>query len=54
MLDNELFDEWLKMMPIFQVDYVNSDYKDFNRRVNEKIRARNVEIVEELLAEGEI
>lgn len=57
LLDNELFDEWLKMMPIFQVDFVNSDYKDFNRRVNEKIRARNVEIVEELLAElaeGEI
>lgn len=52
LLENENFDSWLKTMPVFQVDFANSDYGDFNRRVNEKIRARNEEIVRILLEEG--
>lgn len=39
-------------MPIFQVDFANSDYGDFNNRVNGAIRARNEEIVRILLGEG--
>ena len=38
-------------MPVFQVDFVNSEKGDFNRRINEKIRARNEEIVRILLEE---
>lgn len=52
MLDNGNFDKWLKAMPVFQVDYANSDHGDFNARVNEKIRVRNEEIVNILLQEG--
>lgn len=52
LLDNANFDSWLKAMPIFQVDFANSDYGDFNNRVNAKIRARNEEIVRILLSEG--
>lgn len=52
LLDNENFDMWLKAMPVFQVDFANSDCGDFNSRVNAKIRARNEEIVRILLSEG--
>lgn len=52
LLDNENFDMWLKAMPVFQVDFANSDRGDFNNRVNAKIRARNEEIVRILLSEG--
>ena len=51
-LEHERFDSWLRAMPVFQVDFANSDYGDFNRRVNEKIRARNEEIVRILRIEG--
>lgn len=51
-LEHECFGSWLKAMPVFQVDFANSDYGDFNRRVNEKIRARNEEIVRILRIEG--
>lgn len=51
-LEHERFGSWLKAMPVFQVDFANSDYGDFNRRVNEKIRARNEEIVRILRIEG--
>lgn len=43
---------WLKAMPVFQVDFANSDRGDSNNRVNAKIRARNEEIVRILLSEG--
>lgn len=52
LLENENFSDWLKAMPIFQVDFANSDYGDFNNRVNGAIRARNEEIVRILLGEG--
>ena len=52
LLESENFDNWLRLMPVFQVDFANSDYGDFNRRVNEKIRARNEEIVRILGEEG--
>lgn len=52
LLDNENFDMWLKAMPVFQVDFANSDCGDFNNRVNAKIRTRNEEIVRILLSEG--
>lgn len=52
LLENESFDEWLKYMPVFQVDFLNSDEGDFNRRVNAKIRERNEQIVRILLADG--
>ena len=51
LLENENFDTWLRALPVFQVDFANSDYGDFNRRVNEKIRARNENIVRILIAE---
>ena len=52
LLENDNFDAWLKAMPVFQVDFANSSYGDFNRRVNEKIRARNEYIVSVLSEEG--
>ena len=52
LLENESFEEWLKYMPVFQVDFLNSDEGDFNRRVNAKIRERNEQIVQILLADG--
>ena len=52
LLESENFDNWLRLMPVFQVDFANSDHGDFNRRVNEKIRARNEEIVRILGEEG--
>lgn len=52
LIENEHFDVWLRTMPVFQVDFANSDYGDFNRRINEKIRARNEEIVSILLREN--
>lgn len=50
LLDNPNFDKWLSVMPIFQVDFLNSDYKDFNRRVNERIRSYNENLVASLIA----
>ena len=52
LLENDNFDAWLRAMPVFQVDFANSSYGDFNRRVNEKIRARNKYIVSVLSEEG--
>lgn len=52
LLENENFDRWLEIMPVFQVDYANSNHGDFNARVNAKIRMRNEEIVRILLQEG--
>lgn len=48
-IDHEDFDKWLSIMPVFQVDFVNSDYGDFNNKVNAKIIAYNQKLVEELL-----
>lgn len=54
LLDNVGFDRWLKIMPIFQVDLANSNYGDFNNRVNAAIRARNEEIVRILAGGGSV
>ena len=54
LLDHANFDSWLKLMPIFQVDFANSDYGDFNNRANAAIRARNEEIVGILLDGGSV
>ena len=40
------FDEWLKNMPIVLCDYMNCNADNFNARLNEKIRAYNVKLVE--------
>ena len=50
-IDNENFDKWLSIMPVFQVDFVNSEYGDFNNKVNAKIIAYNQKLVAELLSE---
>lgn len=44
-LDDPRFDEWLKVMPIVHTDYSNCNNKDFNRRINEKLRAYNEQLV---------
>ena len=49
-IDHENFDKWLSIMPVFQVDFVNSDYGDFNNKVNAKITLYNQKLVEDLLA----
>lgn len=41
LLNNDNFDEWLAAMPIFMVDYANSNYKQFATLINEKIIAAN-------------
>ena len=50
-IDNDNFDKWLSIMPVFQVDFVNSEYGDFNNKVNTKIIAYNQKLVAELLSE---
>lgn len=40
-LEHKDFDKLLSAMPVLQVDFVNSDAKDFNARANAKIRAYN-------------
>lgn len=49
LIDNENFDTWLKAMPVFQVDFCNSDRGDFNNRVNEKIKSYNVDLIEDII-----
>lgn len=41
LVENEKFDYWLSQMPVFQVDFVNSDKGGFNEKVNAKIHAYN-------------
>lgn len=48
-LDDPRFDEWLKAMPIVHTDYSNCNNKDFNKRINEKLRAYNENLVAGLL-----
>lgn len=50
LLEHKDFDKWLTAMPVFQVDFVNSNKGDFNNRVNQKIIAHNTETVAKLLA----
>lgn len=50
LLENDSFDRWLTYMPVFQVDFCNSDKGDFNNRVNAKIREHNQNTVNELLS----
>ncbi|MBR5173649.1 MAG: hypothetical protein IKW16_01730 [Clostridia bacterium] len=49
-IDHEDFDKWLSIMPVFQVDFVNSEYGDFNNKVNGKITAYNQKLVADLLS----
>ena len=44
-LNLDYFDDMLSVMPVFQVDYVTSTYKDFNKLVNEKIRKHNEKLI---------
>ncbi len=44
-LDDPRFDDWLKAMPIVHTDYTNCNNKDFNKRINEKIRQYNQQLV---------
>lgn len=41
LLNNTNFDEWLKVMPIFMVDFANSNNGQFNSRINELMIAYN-------------
>ena len=50
-IDHEDFDKWLSIMPVFQVDFVNTDYGDFNNKVNAKIIAYNEKLIQDLLAD---
>lgn len=45
LVENDNFDRWLTYMPIFQVDFCNSDKGDFNNKVNEKIKNHNQNLV---------
>ncbi|MFA5687240.1 MAG: hypothetical protein WCZ47_03570 [Bacilli bacterium] len=45
LLENDNFDQWLEAMPIFMVDFANSNYKDFAKLINEKIIAANQNLV---------
>jgi len=40
-VDHESFDAWLSVMPVFLVDYCDSTYGDFNRKVVERINNFN-------------
>lgn len=52
LVENEDFYEWLRAMPVFQVDFANSSYGDFNAKVNALIRSYNEQIVALLVEEG--
>lgn len=41
LLNHANFDGWLKVMPIFMVDFANSNSGQFNKKINEKIIAYN-------------
>ncbi len=51
LIEHENFDKWLTYMPIFQVDFCNSNHGDFNNRVNKLIIEHNKATVAKLLAE---
>lgn len=44
LLENENFDQWLTVTPIFMVDFANSYYRDFAKLINEKIIKANQNI----------
>lgn len=48
LLDDPRFDDWLKAMPIVHTDYSNCANKDFNRRINEKLKEYNQKLVDDL------
>lgn len=48
-LDDPRFDKWLNAMPIVLTDYSNCDNKDFNKRINAKIRDYNLKLVQTAL-----
>lgn len=45
LLENESFDNWLTAMPIFMVDFANSNYKNFSSLINESIILANKNLV---------
>ena len=45
LLDSENFYRNLRAAPVFQVDFVTSNYGDLNKRANEMIRKYNVELM---------
>ncbi len=49
LIENENFDKWLTYMPVFQVDFCNSNHGDFNNRVNAKIANHNKKTVQNIL-----
>ena len=49
LVNHENFDYWLSVMPVFQVDFVNSNHGDFNNLVNQKIIAYNTALVNSIL-----
>lgn len=44
MLTHPNFAKWLDKMPIYMCDYTTSNYKDFNKRVNEIIYEHNINL----------
>ena len=46
LIEDARFDKWLETMPIVRVDFINSSYKDFNKKINEKILVRNKAVVQ--------
>ncbi len=48
-LDDPRFDAWLAAMPIVHTDFSNCKNKDFNARINAKIKAYNSRLVQEIL-----
>lgn len=49
LIENENFEKWLTYMPVFQVDFCNSDNGDFNNRVNALIYQHNQNMVDDIL-----
>lgn len=50
LLQNKNFDRWLTYMPVFQVDFCNSEKGNFNQLVNERIKEHNQNMVNAILA----
>lgn len=51
LINHENFDKWLTYMPVFQVDFCNSNHGDFNNKVNKLIIEHNQATVNRLLSE---
>ena len=47
-IENKNFNEWLKYMPIVKCDFVTSQYKDFNNKINQKLIEYNTNMIKQL------